>query len=252
MSVTFEPKFHLTLEIQNDLKRIEQARKKIQAMKISHKEKEKARHHFLRYFEMLEDLSASKKELQRYGAAYDQISAWVKKKAPFSEQKIKILHAIILGKKSPTRYRAGQNGVLDPITHEVLYYPPHAKDVPLLIKSLMHWIHNSSYSCPIVASIAHFGINSIHPYYDGNGRTARLLTKWILMKGGYDMFGLLSLEEYYANDLEAYYDALTIGNSHNYYDGPGSLDITSWVAYFCKGMAYSCQKAVKNIIQRRK
>jgi Fic family protein len=52
-------------------------------------------------------------------------------------------------------------------------------------------------------------ITTIHPYYDGNGRTARLLTTRIPHLGGYDLKGLSSLEEYYARNLGAYYEALT-------------------------------------------
>ena len=46
-----------------------------------------------------------------------------------------------------------------------------------------------------------------------------------------------SLEEYYARDLGAYYKALTLGPSHNYFDGRAAADITGWVEYFCAGMA---------------
>jgi Fic family protein len=72
---------------------------------------------------------------------------------------------------------------------------------------------------PIEAGIAHYQYATIHPYYDGNGRTARLLTTLILHLGTYDLKGLYALEEYYARNLKAYYEALTVGPSHNYYMG---------------------------------
>lgn len=55
---------------------------------------------------------------------------------------------------------------------------------------------------------------------------------------------LLSLREsaklqYYAKNLPAYYDAISIGPSHNYYMGRADADITKWVEYFCLGMAES-------------
>ena len=68
---------------------------------------------------------------------------------------------------------------------------------------------------------------------------ARLLTTLILHRGGYDLKGLYSLEEYYARDLSAYYGALAVGPSHNYYQGRAESDITAWVEYFCAGMAES-------------
>ena len=96
-----------------------------------------------------------------------------------------------------------------------------------------------------VAGIAHYQFATIHPYYDGNGRTARLLTTLILHLGGYDLKGLYSLEEYYARNLGAYYEALAIGSSHNYYQGRAEADITPWLEYFCEGVAESFENVRK-------
>ena len=82
----------------------------------------------------------------------------------------------------------------------------------------------------------------IHPYIDGNGRTARLLATLILHKNGYGLKGIYSLEEYYAKDLAAYYRALDIGPSHNYYHGRAEADISGWIEYFCEGMLKSFEK----------
>jgi Fic family protein len=95
---------------------------------------------------------------------------------------------------------------------------------------------------PLKAAVAHYQYATIHPYYDGNGRTARLLTTLILHLGGYGLKGLYALEEYYAQDLSSYYNALTVGPSHNYYLGRAEADITGWVAYFVQGMATAFEK----------
>ena len=100
--------------------------------------------------------------------------------------------------------------------------------------------------CPIIAGIAHYQYATIHPYYDGNGRTARLFATLILHQGGYGLKGVYSLDEYYAKDLGSYYKTLDIGPSHNYYMGRADADITSWLEYFCEGMAKSFED-VKNI-----
>jgi Fic/DOC family len=71
---------------------------------------------------------------------------------------------------------------------------------------------------PIIAGLAHYQFATIHPYLDGNGRTARLLTTLILRRAGYGLEGIYSLDEHYAKNLRAYYTALTIGH-HNYYEG---------------------------------
>ena len=77
---------------------------------------------------------------------------------------------------------------------------------------------------------------------DGNGRTARLLTNCILHQGGYGLHGIYSLEEYYAQHLQGYYDALQVSPNHNYYDGRIDADITPFIRYFTLGMADSFAK----------
>jgi Fic family protein len=100
-----------------------------------------------------------------------------------------------------------------------------------------------------VAGIAHYQLATIHPYYDGNGRTARLLTTLILHLGGYDLKGLYSLEEYYARNLAAYYEAIGVGESHNYYFGRAEADITKWVEYFVEGMAVAFENVLKRMAE---
>src|SRR5215467_5608013 len=120
------------------------------------------------------------------------------------------------------------------------------------MKAMVSWIASSqrnSLPCPIRAGIAHYQFATIHPYFDGNGRTARLLTTLILHLGGYGLKGLYSLEEYYARDLPSYYKALTVGPSHNYYSGRAECDITEWVAYFCAGMAESFESVKRRAEQ---
>ena len=63
------------------------------------------------------------------------------------------------------------------------------------------------------------------------------------------MKGLYSLEEYYAQNLSAYYEALTVGPSHNYYMGRSEADITKWVEYFIAGMARSFEKVEKHSLK---
>lgn len=193
------------------------------------------------------------KEILGYYAALELLEHITATEKSITENHIQALHALVLAegrkKAKPTPYRDGQNVIRDGRTRGIVYMPPEARDVPALMKELEAWVSGSEQAglpCPIRAGVAHYQFATIHPYYDGNGRTARLLTTLILHLGGYDLKGLYSLEEYYARNLGDYYEALTVGPGHNYYEGRAKADITKWVEYFCNGMADSFE----NVLQR--
>ncbi|WP_255563515.1 Fic family protein [Wolbachia endosymbiont of Bemisia tabaci] len=190
-------------------------------------------------------------EVKGYYAALTQVEQWAARGISITEKAVQTLHALVMAsgksKIKPTPYRDGQNVIRDSLTRAIIYMPPEAKDVPKLMNNMVDWIRDSEQvPCPIIAGIAHYQFVTIHPYYDGNGRTARLLTTLVLHLGGYDMKGLYSLEEYYAKNLGAYYEAISVGLSHNYYMGRAEADITKWVVYFVEGMAISFE----NVLQR--
>lgn len=192
------------------------------------------------------------KEVKGYYAALQYVEQLAAKGSPVTEKVIQKLHeTVMIGQTKhaeQAEYRDGQNVIRDGRTGAIIYLPPEAKDVPTLMKELVTWMsQNKDVPCPIVAGIAHYQFATIHPYYDGNGRTARLLTMLILYLGGYDLKGLYSLEEYYARNLPAYYAAITVGPSHNYYEGRAESDITNWVDYFVGGMAVSCENVLAHM-----
>jgi len=121
------------------------------------------------------------------------------------------------------------------------------------MQQLVDWVNTEhDLPSPIKAAIIHYQYATIHPYYDGNGRTARLLTTFVLHANNYDLKGIYSLEEYYATNLPSYYAAISIGPSHNYYLGREEADITAWIEYFIEGMAQSCQAVLKQMEELKK
>jgi Fic family protein len=190
------------------------------------------------------------REVKGYYLALAELEQYAAKKHSITEKVIQTLHGCLMNKgKIPTPYRDGQNVIKDSGSGTIVYMPPESKDVPRLMRYLVTWIkENQELPCPIVAAIAHYQFATIHPYYDGNGRCARLLTTLILHLGGYDLKGLYSLEEYYAKNLLDYYKAISIGPSHNYYMGRANSDITKWIEYFIEGMALSFEKVINQMI----
>ena len=170
-------------------------------------------------------------EVKNYYAALDYLEELVRGHKNLTETQVKTLHGLVMtGKAKPSPYRDGQNIIRDSGSGRVVYLPPEAPDVTALISEMFDWIAgeqaSSDLPAPIIAGLAHYQFATIHPYFDGNGRTARLLTTLLLHKSGYGLKGIYSLEEYYARDLGSYYDALTVGNSHNYYMGRAEADLS--------------------------
>lgn len=181
-------------------------------------------------------------EVRNYYRALEKVDALATKPGHLSEQDTRRLHGLVMnGRPTPTAYRTGQNVIRDGRSRGIVYMPPEAIDVPRLMVQLHKWINRQLDSrelpAPLAAAIAHYQFATIHPYYDGNGRTARLLATLVLHKLGYGLKGIYSLEEHYARDLSGYYAALTVGPSHNYYEGRAEADITGFLDYFCRSMA---------------
>jgi Fic family protein len=182
------------------------------------------------------------REVRHYYRAIEDVEQLAQMPGGTTEASLQRLHSRVLhGRTSPTPYRDGQNVIRDSLSSDIVYLPPEAKDVPLLMAELIVWLNGelerAELPVPIIAALTHYQFATIHPYYDGNGRTARLLTTLILHKAGYGLKGLYSLEEYYARNINGYYQALVVGASHNYYLGRVEADVTGFVDYFCQGMA---------------
>lgn len=181
-------------------------------------------------------------EVRHHYRALEEVERLAAQGKPLTEKQLQRIHGFVMaGRPKPTPHRDGQNVIRDSRTRRIVYMPPEAKAVPGLMADLVDWINQQLYGgdlpVPIIAALAHYQFATIHPYYDGNGRTARLLANFILHKAGYGLKGIYSLDEYYARNLEEYYAALNVGPSHNYHLGRAEADVTGFLIYFCVGMA---------------
>ncbi len=180
-------------------------------------------------------------EVRNYWKALLRVEEWAARKADLTEDLIRRLHALVEhGRIRPTPYRDGQSMIRDSETGALVYLPPEAKDVSALMKGMVDWVQQARLELlppPLVAGLAHYQFVTIHPYYDGNGRTARLLTSFILQSDGYGLKGLFSIEEEHARDQASYYQALAVHPHHNYYEGRDRADSTPWLEYFLSKLA---------------
>ncbi|BBH23802.1 hypothetical protein Back11_51470 [Paenibacillus baekrokdamisoli] len=165
-----------------------------------------------------------------------------RRRLPITEEWIKKLHAIIRishGRRPRlSDYRLEQNKVGNR-NQSGFYMPPEYTDVPVLMEDYVAWLNSPEtheLPAPIRAGVAMWQFLTIHPYMDGNGRTARMIATYILRRGQFGLKGLFVLENFYDRNLNEYYKALQMGLSHNYYYGRHDADLTVWLDYFLNGL----------------
>lgn len=143
------------------------------------------------------------------------------------------------------RYRELQVYVGNRVTGKVVFMPPPPEDVPKLMNEFIEWINsdNSYHFDPvIVAGVSHYEFVRIHPFIDGNGRTARALATLILNLQKFDIKKFFALDDYYDSDRTAYYKALDSVN-------PTTFDLTQWLEYFTNGVLISITKVKEKVLR---
>lgn len=142
----------------------------------------------------------------------------------------------LISRSSIGRLRTEPVFVNDPIKRETIYLPPDAKDVKELMKELIVFVNaNQGIIDPLIlAGIYHKQAVIIHPFMDGNGRTTRLITKFLLARLGINTFPLFSFENYYNRNVTMYFQK--VGVMGNYYYIVNDIDFTDWLEYFTDGI----------------
>jgi len=180
-------------------------------------------------------------EVQNYLGALKYIEKIVKEKYLITERVLLNIHKLVTDKTLPKEqsghYRKGHIFVVKRrlgFPDEIIYTGPEAEKVQKLCKELLDWMaknEKNKINPAIMAGIVHQEIAAIHPFADGNGRTARALATLILYKFGYDFRRLFALEDYYNRDRQGYYKAINIGKNYE----KRRTDFTPWLEYFIRG-----------------
>ena len=177
-----------------------------------------------------------------------------------TENLILKVHNLVVGKSLTYKnnFRDGQNVVEDSVSGKIVYMPPEAKDVKELITKMIEEFNSANTKdipIPIKAGILAYEFVTIHPFWDGNGRCARLLATYILKAYNYDLKGFYVMEEFYDKNIDEYYNSLQMGLHHNFYFGRNEADITKWLEYFISIMANTFEivgNRVKEIYKNNK
>lgn len=130
---------------------------------------------------------------------------------PINEDLILSVYKIVVDKTldNEDKYRDGMVYVWDLNSQQPIYTPPNHIEVQPLMNKLIEFINREDELHPIVKScIIHFYFVYIHPFFDGNGRTARAISYMYLLKKGYNFFKFFSISTVVKEHKGKYYKAL--------------------------------------------
>ena len=159
----------------------------------------------------------------------------------YSEEIIKRIHKItterIIEERQSGAYRNAQVVLENTHTGEVVFKPPPSVEVPYLVSDFLSWLNDPSNNThPVIKSgIVHYALVAIHPFIEGNGRTARAISTLVLIAEGYDIKGLFALEEYFDRNAKDYY--LSLQKVSGQKGNLDQKDLTIWLEYYTKALA---------------
>ncbi len=190
-----------------------------------------------------------KREIINYVKVLEYIDSLGEKGVkPITEDIILKIHQLttqgILSDGQSGCYRKVAVAVVDGYGRTV-FQPPPTNKIPNLMKDFVLWLNSDEAQglYPVLLSgISHYELVRIHPFVDGNGRTARALATLILYMKGFDTKRFFALDDYYNENRGRYYAALqTIDQK--------TLDITLWLEYFCEGVAVSMNRVKDAVLE---
>lgn len=175
------------------------------------------------------------------------------KDEPLSEELLLQIHRLMTEKTMQRpddagRFRSNDDVVVENgITHETVHTPPSYTEIPQFVDDLCKFFNerkSKQFIHPIIRGIIiHFMISYVHPFSDGNGRTARAMFYWYMLRQGYWLTEYLSISRVIAKSKSSYEKAFL-------YTEADGMDIGYFVAYNLKVLEQSF-KQLQEYIKRK-
>lgn len=175
------------------------------------------------------------------------------KDEPLTEELLLTIHRLMTEKtldnpEDAGRFRTNDKVVVaDMVEGDIIYTPPSFQEIPEFVESLCNFFNNDNprtFIHPIIRGIiVHFMLAFMHPFVDGNGRTARALFYWYMLKEGYKLTEYMSISRVIAKSKANYEKAF------RYVENDGN-DMGYFVAYNLGALEKSFQQ-LRDYIQRK-
>lgn len=192
-------------------------------------------------------------EVLNYREVVDYINKEGRSEEPVNQKDLLQIHNLTVKKLVPEEqvgvFRRVNVVVRGVKTGQVTYNPPPPNEVAGQVTDLFAWLASfkpGDISPILKAGILLYEVVRIHPFTEGNGRTARAMATLLLFKEDYDVKRFFSLEEYYDDDISGYYEALQTASNQLVAD-ESERDLTAWLEYFTEGLAIEINRIKEKV-----
>ena len=183
------------------------------------------------------------KEVVDYRSAIWRGYEIIKEKGCISTNVLVELQSMIEPNKTGIRKTPGTN-LVNSKTGEIIYTPPQAEsEIRDLLKNLEDYINNNGDEVdPLIKmALIHYQFETIHPFYDGNGRTGRILNVLYLVLNNLLTSPILYLSNYINKSKDTYYKLFNEFRENNKYE--------EWIIYILKGIEVTSKNTIDLIKQ---
>jgi Fic family protein len=170
---------------------------------------------------------------------------------PLCNRLLREVHAILMSSgrgsdKAPGEFRTNQNWIGGSRPGNARYVPPPADRVEPMMGALEKFLHGDPEPTPVLvkAALAHVQFETIHPFYDGNGRVGRILITLLFAADGVLGRPLLYLSLFLKQNRDAYYDHLQRVRTEGAWE--------QWLGFFLDGVievATSTTETTQRIVE---
>lgn len=169
-------------------------------------------------------------------SAYERLTKEIEKNVTVGS--LKRFHAIVLKgiSRDAGQLRSEESAIYNHAGIAV-YLTPAPHNIQNLTTALCTYINSEKDHQAVKAGVAHIWFEKIHPFLDGNGRVGRLLSAYILNKGGYSFSGLVPLEQYLEKHRDDYY----------YFLGRDKQDVTEFIEFYLTSLLFQARETFKNL-----
>ena len=123
---------------------------------------------------------------------------------------------------------------------EIIYEAPPATEIGEMMEQFIEFVNGHEYSDPVMAAIAQYYFVAIHPFEDGNGRTARIISDYLLNRNSHNIPAVFISNEI-KKKRDEYYAILNKTSKST------SMDITEWVTWFLERLVDAYSNAIEKI-----